>query len=88
MIRKQIEEMQEGEILVAITTGPELIDACKKAAAIITDIGGMLSHAAITAREFNIPCIGDTQYASKILKTGDMVEVDAEKGIVRVIKKA
>lgn len=80
-----LSKMEEGQILVAQTTSPELIDLMKKASVIITDLGGMLSHAAITARELNIPCIVDTKYATKLLKDGDMVEVDLEKGTVRKI---
>ena len=81
----KINEMRKGDILVSRTTDPSLIQACKKASAIITDVGGMLSHAAITARELNIPGIIGTQIATKVLKDGDMVEVDAEKGVVRII---
>jgi phosphohistidine swiveling domain-containing protein len=80
--------MNEGDVLVAETTAPELIVACKKAGAIVTDMGGMMSHAAIVSREFGIPCIVGTQNASRILKDGDLVEVDANSGLVRVIHKA
>ena len=56
-----------------------------KAAAFVTDAGGILSHAAITAREMKKPCIIATQVATKIFKDGDKVEVDATKGVVRKI---
>jgi pyruvate,water dikinase len=79
--------MRKGEILVSPTTDPESIGAIKKAAAIVTDVGGMLSHAAITSRELNIPCIVETGNASKILKTGDLVEVDADNGVVRILER-
>lgn len=81
-----MEAMQEGEILVAPFTAPELMPACRKAAAIITDVGGMLSHAGITARELGIPCIVGTGNASKVFKTGDTVEVDTGKGTVTILK--
>ncbi|MDO8563934.1 MAG: PEP-utilizing enzyme [Nanoarchaeota archaeon] len=86
-MRQEMVEMQKGDILVTETTDPEMLPAMKKSSAIITDIGGMLSHAAITARELDIPCIIETGFASKILKTGDLIEVDANKGIVRIIEK-
>ena len=86
--QRQMDEMVKGEILVSESTDPELIPAFQKAAAIITDIGGLLSHAAITSREMNLPCVVGVSEASKILKTGDLVEVDAEKGIVRILEKA
>jgi len=74
---------EKGDILVAGMTRPEFTPFMKKAGAIVTDAGGLLCHAAITAREMNIPCIVGTETATKALKDGDLVEVDAEKGIVR-----
>ncbi len=74
--------MKKGTILVAQTTAPELMIACKKASAIITDNGGLLSHAAIVSRELGIPCIVGTGNASELLSTGDVVEIDATTGVV------
>jgi len=59
----------------------------KKASAIVTDEGGLLSHAAITSRELNKPCIIGTKVATKVLRDGDLIEVDANKGLVKIIKK-
>lgn len=75
--------MQEGEILVTGMTRPEFLPLMKKAGAIVTDEGGISCHAAIVARELQKPCIIGTKNATEIFKTGDEVEVDAEKGIVR-----
>ncbi len=86
LMQKKMMEMKEGEILVSETTEPALMEAMRKASAIITDIGGMLSHAAITARELNIPCIVGTGSASKVLKDGNLIEVDTEKGTVTILK--
>ncbi len=83
--QKLLNKMKQGDILVSDTTGPELIEAVRKAAAIITDEGGQMSHAAIVSREFKIPCIVGTRYATKILHDGDLVEVDADKGVVRIL---
>lgn len=85
LLHKEISDMNKGDILVAETTSPELIVACKKAAAIVTDIGGLLSHAAIVSRELGIPCIVGTENATKVLKDGDIVKVDAKKGTVTKI---
>ncbi len=79
--------MKKGDILVTGSTGPEMILACKKAGAIITEEGGITSHAALVSREFRIPCIIGTKIATKVLKDGDLVEVDAERGIVKIIKR-
>jgi phosphohistidine swiveling domain-containing protein len=79
----EIRKMKKGEVLVSGSTGPEMMLACQKAGAIITDEGGITSHAAVISRELNIPCVVGTKFATKIFKTGDKVIVDANKGIVR-----
>jgi phosphohistidine swiveling domain-containing protein len=75
------ETFQDGEILVAPMTSPEYIFAMKKASAILTDTGGLTSHAAIVSRELGIPCLVGTKVATTIFKDGDMVEVDAGQGM-------
>lgn len=87
-VRARIRAMAKGDVLVAETTGPEIMEACQKAGAIVTNQGGMLSHAAIVSRELGIPCIIATGNATDVLKDGDTVEVDAEKGMVRVVRRA
>lgn len=77
----------QGDILVTGMTRPEFLPLINKCSAIITDSGGILSHAAITAREMKKPCIIGTKIATKILKDGDIIDVDANKGIVKIIKK-
>ncbi|MBU1036812.1 hypothetical protein KKF32_02100 [Patescibacteria group bacterium] len=79
-------KMKKGEILVTSKTNPKFVPAMEKALAIITDEGGLLSHAAVVSRELKIPCITGTKIATKMLKNGDQVEVDADKGIVKKIK--
>jgi len=69
-------------ILVSHQTNPELLPVMKKAKAFVTDHGGITSHASIVARELKTPCVIGTRMATKLLKDGDMVEVDAERGIV------
>ncbi len=79
-------KVKKGDILVAITTHPDYVPAMQRAAAIVTDEGGMLSHAAIVSRELGIPCVVGTTNATKVLQPGQEVEVDATHGIVKVIK--
>ncbi|MFH1316149.1 MAG: PEP-utilizing enzyme [Candidatus Woesearchaeota archaeon] len=79
-------EFNKGDILVTGMTRPEFTPFIEKASAIVTDVGGILCHAAITAREMKKPCIVGTEIATNTLKSGDIIEVDAEKGIVRKIK--
>ena len=82
-LTSEMNKFKEGDILVSIITTPDIVPAMKKARAIITDIGGLTCHAAIVSRELKIPCIVGTKIATKVLKDGDKVEVDANKGIVK-----
>lgn len=83
---QEIDKVTKGDILFAPTTAPSYILGMKKAAAFVTDEGGITSHAAIVSREMNKPCIIGTKIGTKAFKDGDKVEVDANKGIVRLIK--
>ncbi len=85
MLNKAGRLFKQGEILVTAMTQPNMVPIMRKSVAIVTDEGGLTSHAAIIAREFRIPCVVGTQVATKILKDGDLVEVDAIKGVVKKI---
>ncbi|HEV8361471.1 MAG TPA: PEP-utilizing enzyme [Candidatus Thermoplasmatota archaeon] len=78
----------KGDILVTDMTQPDLVLACERAAAIVTDLGGMLCHAAIVSRELGIPCVLGTQTATRALRDGDLVEVDGQAGVVRILARA
>src|SRR3989338_10511474 len=80
---KDFSKMQKNDVLVCPMTAPDYIVAMRKAVAIVTDEGGMTCHAAIVARELGIPCIVATKIATKLLKDNDLVEIDAETGIVK-----
>lgn len=80
---QEMVKMHPGNILVSHMTNPGIVPVMKQAAAIITDLGGITSHAAIVARELKKPCIIGTKIATKVLKDGDLVEVDATKGMVK-----
>lgn len=82
-----MKKMRDGDILVSIATNPDIVPAMKKAVAIITEQGGVTSHAAIVSRELRTPCIIGTKIATKVLKDGNLVEVDADVGIVKIISK-
>ena len=84
----QNKEFNNGDILVASSTSPELTPLIQKSGAVVTDEGGMMCHAAIIARELHKPCIIGTKIATSIINTGDLVEIDANKGTVRILKKA
>lgn len=83
---KEADAIGKGDILVTTMTRPEFVRAMKRAGAVVTDEGGLTSHAAIIARELGIPCIIGTKYATKRLKEGSVVEVNANHGVVKVVR--
>jgi pyruvate,water dikinase len=74
---------QAGEVLVAVMTSPDWVPLMRRAAAIVTDGGGMTSHAAIVSRELGVPCIVGSGRATRVLVDGEVVTVDAREGVVR-----
>jgi pyruvate,water dikinase len=82
------EDVEPDEILVAPTTDPSWASILFLCKALVVDIGGHLSHAAVVARELGIPCVVDTKDGSKRLRTGDWVRVDGSSGRVEVLKPA
>lgn len=80
------EKITYGDILVCPMTIPDYVPAMRRAAAIVTDEGGITCHAAIISREIGVPCIVGTKVATRWLKDGDKIEVDANNGIIRKIK--
>jgi phosphohistidine swiveling domain-containing protein len=78
---------QTGEILVTTMTSPLMVPLIEKAAGIITDEGGICSHAAVISREFGVPCIIGTKGASFVINTGDEIELDANKGTVKILNQ-
>lgn len=78
-------KVDDGDILITPTTTPNFIPLFQKVKAIVTDSGGITSHAAIVSREMHIPCVIGTGNATSIFKDGDLIEVDADKGQVTKI---
>jgi len=79
----EIHKLQKNDILVTSMTTPDFVVAMKRSGAIVTDEGGLSCHAAIVSRELGVPCVIGTKIATKIFKDGDLVQVDAKKGIVK-----
>lgn len=73
-------------VLVAGQTRPQLMPLITKSIGIVTDEGGITSHAAIVSRELGIPCVIGTKIATQVIKDGDLIEVDANTGIVSILK--
>ncbi|MBC8500402.1 MAG: hypothetical protein ISS25_03735 [Nanoarchaeota archaeon] len=78
-----LKKFEKGGILIAPATSADFVPVMRKSAAIITEMGGITSHAGIISREFNVPCIVGVKNATKILKTGDKIEVNADKGVIK-----
>jgi phosphohistidine swiveling domain-containing protein len=81
-----VKDFQKGDILVSINSSPNLMHLIENAGALITDEGGITCHASIVSRELKTPCIIGTKNSTKVFKTGDQVEVDADNGIVKIIE--
>jgi pyruvate,water dikinase len=81
-------DVEPGEVLVATTTDPSWASIMFLAAALVTDIGGALSHAAVVARELGVPCVVNTGDGSRVLRTGDTVRVDGTNGTVEVVSRS
>lgn len=79
---KEINKVKVGDILVAEMTSPDFVPAMKKASAIVTNKGGVTSHAAIVSRELGIPCVVGTKEATIKLKDDVVVSVDGAKGLI------
>src|SRR3989338_936468 len=77
---KELAKVQQGDILVCNSTTPDFVPFLRKVSAIVTDEGGILSHAAVISREMKIPAIIGTQFGTKALHDGELVEVDATNG--------
>jgi phosphohistidine swiveling domain-containing protein len=86
--KEDLNKVTSDDVLVTAMTMPAYLPAMKKAVAFVTDEGGITCHAAIIAREMNKPCIIGTRVATKVLKDGDLIEVDADKGIVKILKRS
>ncbi len=77
--------LQPGDILVTTTTAPPWTPLFLTAAAVVTDAGGMLSHSAVVAREYHIPAVVGTRYATARLSDGQLIEVDGDSGKVTLL---
>ena len=82
----ELAKLEPGDILVTYQTTPDFVRAMKRAAAIVTNEGGITCHAAIVSRELGIPCVIGTRIATQVFKDGDVLQVKASHGIVRKVK--
>ncbi len=83
----EFNKLNASDVLVVTNTSPDFVAIMKKAAAIIAEDGGITAHVSVISREFGIPCVVGIRDATDIFQDGDMVEVDAERGVVKIIKR-
>lgn len=83
-----LDKLRQNEILVTSMTTPDYFIAMEKAVAFVTDEGGITCHAAIVARELKKPCIIATKIATRVIRNGDLIEVDANRGLVKIVERA
>jgi pyruvate,water dikinase len=86
-VLKDIVDIQPGDILVCPTTNPSWAPVFTTIKAAVTDIGGLTSHAAIVCREYGIPSVTGTGIATQVIKTGDIIQVDGDTGVVTIKKR-
>ena len=79
------QRLQPGEILVTTTTAPPWTPLFLTAAGLVTDAGGLLSHGAVVSREYRIPAVVGTRYATQVIRDGAIIEVDGSQGWVRIL---
>jgi pyruvate,water dikinase len=84
----QLADLQEGEILVATTTSPSWAPAFIKIAGAVTDVGGPMCHAAIVCREYGLPTVVGTGKGTQLIKTGDLIRMDGDTGLVKILERA
>ena len=85
---ESLAELEEGEILVATTTSPSWAPAFTKIAGAVTDVGGAMCHAAIVCREYGLPTVVGTGNGTTTIKTGDIIKIDGDKGVVEIVTRA
>ena len=83
-----IAKLQRGEILVAPTTSPTWTPAFTVIKAVVADVGGIFSHAAIVCREYGLPAVVGTGIGTQVIRTGDIIHVDGNTGAVKIIERA
>lgn len=85
---EELQDVRDGEILVCSVTEPSWAPVLARVRGMVSDIGGVMSHAAIVAREYRIPAVLGTGVATKRLRTGQMLRVDGDNGVVTILDEA
>jgi pyruvate,water dikinase len=84
---KDFSKIKKGDIIIVMNTGPDFVPILNRVGAIVSEEGGITAHVSVISRELNIPCVVGIPKITKELKDDDSLEVDANKGIVKILKK-
>lgn len=84
----ELTQLQVGEILVCPASDPTWSSAFGRVKAVVTNQGGIMSHAAIVCREYGVPCVTNTTIGTEVIKTGDYIKVDGDSGTVTILERA
>ncbi|MBU4369562.1 hypothetical protein KKG58_02250 [Patescibacteria group bacterium] len=87
LANKDFNKVDGGDIMITSMTRQDFVPAIRKYGALVTNEGSVICRAAIIAREFEIPCIVNTKIGTKLFKPGDLVEVDADRGMIKILKR-
>jgi pyruvate, water dikinase len=80
-------DLDDGDILIAHTTDPSWVSLMFLSAGLVVDIGGLMSHAAVVARELGVPCIMNTGRGTSLIETGDIIRIDGGTGCVEILSR-
>ncbi|MEA2279699.1 MAG: pyruvate, water dikinase [Solirubrobacteraceae bacterium] len=85
---EQLHELRNGEILVCRVTAPSWAPVFSRIGAAVSDVGGIMAHTAIVSREYGLPAVVGTGFATQRIRTGQLIEVDGDRGVVRLLEGA
>jgi pyruvate,water dikinase len=84
---EQLHELRTGEILVCRVTAPSWAPVFSRLGAAVSDVGGIMAHTAIVSREYGLPAVVGTGFATQRIRTGQLIEVDGDRGVVRLLEE-
>jgi pyruvate,water dikinase len=85
---EQLHDIEDGEVLICRITAPSWAPVFSRLAAAVSDVGGIMAHTAIVCREYGLPSVVGTGFATTTIRTGQLVEVDGDQGTVRILDDA
>jgi pyruvate, water dikinase len=85
---EQLHDVQAGDVLVCRITAPSWAPVFSRISAAVSDIGGIMAHTAIVSREYGLPAVVGTGFATQRISNGQLIEVDGDSGVVRLVEPA